>query len=199
MSGFATRLLVGAASLVACTVAAAPASAQDNVFVPSGGASRVEMERMEARMKALEAKIAAGATAKTTAAAGVPGVAGAAGVPGSGPGSPIPGSSAAGGPLNPGAPGGIAPYGAPGGTVATVDPWTSKLAQQYGVSNEMVQQAVPGLDTTVFIRMSSGQVRFIGCINGVPKFTNRQNGQRVAFSTRDINEAQKAGVVPTCR
>jgi len=188
---------MGAASLVAFSAAAVPASAQDNPFVPSNGGSRADMERIEARLKAMEARIAAAASAKpSVATAGVPG---APGSPTSGPGSPIPGSPASGSPLTPGAPGGIAPYGAPGGGMAQVDPFVTAQGQRYNVSPDRVKDIVPGMDSPVYVRTQANEIRFLGCINGVPKFVSRQTGQRVVFSTREINEAQKTGVLPTCR
>lgn len=188
---------MGAASLVAFSAAAVPASAQDNPFVPSNGTSRADMERIEARLKAMEARIAAAASSKPSTTAGIPGVPGG---PTQGPGAPIPGSPAAGGtPLSPGAPGGIAPYGAPGGSMATVDPFVTAQGQRYNVSPERVKDIVPGMDSPVYVRTQANEIRFLGCINGVPKFVSRQTGQRVVFSTREINEAQKTGVLPTCR
>lgn len=195
MSGIATRLLLGAASLVACTVAAVPASAQDNPFVPSRGMSSADMDRIEARFKAMEARIASSAKAPASATPGVPG---APTSPSSGPGSPIPGS-AAGSPLVSGAPGGIAPYGAPGGGMMQVDPFMTSQGQRYNVSPDRVKDIVPGIDSPVYVRTQANEIRFLGCINGVPKFVSRQTGQRVVFSTREINEAQKTGVLPTCR
>lgn len=193
MSGIATRLLLGAASLVAFSAAALPASAQENPFVPSSGTSRADMERIEARFKAMEARIAASASSKPATA-----VPGAPVLPGT-PGAPIQGGTAGfGTPLSPGAPGSIAPYGAPGG-MPQVDPLITAQGQRYNVSPDRVKDIVPGIDSPVYVRTMANEIRFLGCINGVPKFVNRQNGQRVVFSTREINEAQKTGVLPTCR
>ncbi len=152
-------------------------------------------------MKAMEAKMAAAAAKSASTPAPTTGIPGAS-IPSSGPGAPIPGTPAAGSPLQPGAPGGIAPYGAPGVSgmpgVPAADTFSSKIAGTYGVSPDMVKQLMPGIDNPIFIR-SQVDVRFIGCINGVPKFVSRQTGQRVVFSTRDVTDAQKTGVVPTCR
>lgn len=41
-------------------------------------------------------------------------------------------------------------------------------------------------------------VRFIGCINGTPKFT-RKSGERVTFSKADLADAVEAGFLPECR
>ena len=41
-------------------------------------------------------------------------------------------------------------------------------------------------------------VRFIGCINGAPKFA-RESGERVTFSEDEVSEAVKSGFLPKCR
>ena len=175
----ATGLLVGAA-LAAAVGASVPAQAQRNPFVPGSGASKQEVERIvDERMKAMEARIEA--SSRTTAVKtgpGVPGAPGAPGVPTSGPGSPVPGSPV-GGPLTPGssvAPGAIAPYGAPGGAMGTM-----------------------GAPQGAIASARSSDVRFLGCINGQPKFVRKGSGERVVFTTREINDATKAGILPACR
>ena len=181
----ATGLLVGAV-LAAAIGASAPAYAQRNPFVPGSGASKQEVERIvDERMRAMEARLEA-ASRTTTGKPGspVPGgplVPGVPGAPASGPGSPIPGGPA-GGPLTPGssvAPGAIAPYGSPNGMAVG------------GMGMGATQGAIASA--------RSSDVRFLGCINGQPKFVRKGSGERVVFTTREINDATKAGILPACR
>jgi hypothetical protein len=196
MPRYVSGHLLGAILLSAASLAATSAAAQDNPFVPSNGASTADIERIiDARMKAAEAKMTA-LIAASKPAGGAP----AGGATPGGPGSPIPGSPGAiGTPL---APGGISSYGSPGGgqmQMQTVDPMAMAQGQRYNVSPEHVRDIVPGMDNPVFVRQQAGDIRFLGCINGVPKFVSKQTGQRASFSARDITEAQKTGVVPVCR
>lgn len=41
-------------------------------------------------------------------------------------------------------------------------------------------------------------VRFLGCINGAPKFV-KNTGERVSFTKAQITQAIKDGVLPSCR
>jgi hypothetical protein len=43
-----------------------------------------------------------------------------------------------------------------------------------------------------------GGVRFLGCINGEPKFVQK-SGLRARFTAKEIRDAVKAGFVPECR
>jgi hypothetical protein len=171
-------LLCGSAMLVGLAVST-PASAQRNPFMPNGGASKAEVERIiDERLKSLEDRLSKSKAAAP--AAGTPGtpIPGAAGTPtASGPGSPIPGSPAA-GPLSPGAgaPGGIAPYGSPNGA-----------------------SGMPSAPQGAVAEARSADVRFLGCINGAPKFVKKTTGERVVFTTREINDAVKSGTLPACR
>lgn len=194
MVPIASRLLMGASLITACALATSAAHAQANPFVPSSGASKSQIERIvDDRIRQAEERITA--KAKASAATPTPGAVGAPGKPGAVAG----GVGVPGGPLTPGAgvaaPGSIAPYGAPGGT----DAWSSKVAQEYGISPDMVRSVVPGMDSPVYIQQASGRVRFLGCINGVPKFVDRKSGQRITFTAKEINEAVKSGALPGCR
>lgn len=169
--------LLGGAALLTGLAVSAPASAQRNPFMPNSGASKAEVESIiDARLKALEERITKTVkSTPTTAAPGTP----IPGTPASGtPGSPIPGTTA--GPLSPGAaaPGSIAPYGSPSGASGMAGP---------AVPQGAVAEA------------RSADVRFIGCINGAPKFMKKTTGERVVFTTREINEAVKSGILPACR
>ena len=173
--------LLGGSALLVGLVCSAPASAQRNPFMPNNGASTADVERIiDARLKSLEERLS---KTKTTAPVGAPGtpIPGASGTPASGtPGSPVPGSPSVGGagPLNPGAgaPGGIAPYGSPNGA-----------------------SGMPSVPQGAVAEKRSSDVRFLGCINGTPKFVKKTTGERVVFTTREINDAVKAGDLPACR
>lgn len=170
--------LLGGAALLTGLAVSAPASAQRNPFMPNSGASKAEVESIiDARLKALEERITKTVKASPTATAGAPGTP-IPGTPTAGtPGSPIPGTA---GPLTPGAaaPGTIAPYGSPNGATGMAGP---------AVPQGAVAEA------------RSADVRFIGCINGTPKFMKKTTGERVVFTTREINEAVKSGILPACR
>ncbi|WP_162815082.1 hypothetical protein [Erythrobacter aureus] len=167
--------MAGAALVMA---AAQPLAAQSNPFLPAAGASKAEVERIvEAKVKAMAAEGAIGSAAPAGAAppvAGAPGVAGVPCPPG------VPGAGATPGPGAPvnemsGAcvPGGMMPPGAFGAE---------------GV--QMPLGAVEG-------KLAEG-ARFIGCINGVPKFALK-NGTRLTFTKAEVSKGVEAGVIPACR
>lgn len=169
--------LLGGAAVLAGLAVSMPASAQRNPFMPSAGPSAADVERIvDGRLKALEERVLkaakAAAPAPSTPSTAIPGS------PTTGsPGSPIPGAP---GPLTPGAsaPGTIAPYGSPNG-----GPIVSGPAVPMGAVAEA----------------RAADVRFIGCINGAPKFMRKTTGERVVFTTRELNDAVKAGILPACR
>lgn len=171
MIGDRSRAYVLASVAAACLVAA-PAYSQANPFMPVSAASKAEMERMEKRiLKAVEDRLAkaGGNTAPPAGGPAVPGVPGA-------PGAPVPGAGANGAAV----PGGMTPPG--------------------------VVPGVPGAPTGAPLEMpktgieaaTEAGVRFIGCINGAPKFVQK-NGLRVVFTAKEIRDAQRAGLVPECR
>ena len=93
-----------------------------------------------------------------------------------GPGVAAGAANAPGGPLAPGAPGAGINYpgdvpGASGTAVEPVDP--IEAARKDGA-------------------------RFIGCINGAPKFVQK-SGERLIFTKSQINAAIKDGILPACR
>jgi hypothetical protein len=177
-----SRLLSGAAVLAACVFAPTAASAQSNPFLPASAASRAEIERIvDEKLKSVEARVTA--AIKSATPASVPGAAGAAGAPGALPGSPgsplTPGSAIPGAAL-PGAPGGVQNYGPPPG-------------------NGGGQMMAPVEQMDPIEQARSSGTKFLGCINGVPKFVRSQTGERVTFSASDINRAIKSGSLPACR
>ncbi|QAY80138.1 hypothetical protein [Sphingosinicella sp. BN140058] len=172
-----TRIL-GVAACMLAVAAAAPALAQSNPFIPSAAASRAEVKRMmDERLRVLEAKIAKSNAAPPPAAPGVPG----APVPGANmPGAAVPGTMAP----PPGMPGAPVMAGIPGAPGAPGMPG--------GVPAAPVEAPKGAIEA------AQGEgVRFLGCINGRQKFV-RTNGQRVAFTDKEISAAVKANFIPSC-
>jgi hypothetical protein len=171
-----TPKALAVAGMAAAMILAAPAYAQSNPFVPAAGASKAEVERMlNERLKVLEERLAK--AEKGGSAAPAPSV----------PGGPVPGV-----PGGPAAPGGIDPMGPPTGS--PMAPGAPGAPMVPGAPMAGPLEAPKG---AVESARSNG-VRFLGCINGQPKFV-RTSGERVSFTTKEISDAVKAGFVPACR
>lgn len=170
------RRLAAAAMVVAASYAG-PGLAQSNPFVPDSAMSRSGIERLlEEKLEAMRADISQ-LQAEQSAS---PPVVGPAGPPGM-PGAPVPGAGMSG----VGVDGGMMPPGAYGPEMAAGNfPPDGMLANAKDMGP--VEEA------------RAGGVRFIGCINGTPKFT-RASGERVTFSKADLSEAVEAGLLPECR
>ena len=110
----------------------------------------------------------------------MPGANGAPGTPGS--------------PVGAGAPGGaiVPPSAGNYGPVTPIDPGAAGMA-----GAPVMMGPVEAPKSPVEQAQDSG-ARFIGCINGVPKFVTR-TGLRITFKDSEIKEAVKDGVLPACR
>lgn len=98
-----------------------------------------------------------------------------------------------------GKPGEPQAYGAPAGAAGPLNPTG---AMNYPGA---VPGALPGQGAMVAeVKLNPVEeartkgVRFLGCINGTPKFV-RTSGERVSFTKDQISQAIKDGVLPTCR
>lgn len=167
------------AGMALAVVFASPAQAQSNPFLPASAASKANVEKIvEEKMRALEERL--NASMKKANEAGAPnGLPGGPAVPGAIPNGPS-GANVPGGMTPPGMmPPGALPHGIPGAPdgmpLAPVEP-----------PKGVVEAAI------------DDGMRFVGCINGVPKFSKR-NGQRLVFKQADINDAIKTGLIPACR
>ncbi len=158
---------------VALFAAAQPLTVQANPFLPASGASKAEVEKIvEAKVKAMAAEgaIGGGASGAAPPVIGAPGVPGAPGA--RGPGVPGPGEPV-GVMTGAGVPGGMMPPGAFG---------EDGFQVPLGAVAEKLEKGA----------------RFIGCINGVPKFA-LQNGTRLTFTKDELSKGVEAGVIPACR
>lgn len=163
---------VAVAGMALATALAVPAYAQSNPFVPSSPLTKQQAERMmEERMRRLEDRLAAAEKAK-------PAEQPAAGAPGAPAGAPVPP-----GPNGSAVPGGMTPPVMPGQPMPGGSPLDG--APQVGPSDPIDSARQNG-------------VRFLGCINGVPKFV-RASGERVVFTRKEIRDAVRAGYLPECR